>query len=782
MTRLFDCLKPGRDNRVTVSAGWAARFSLLLLAAGALPAATSQVWETTEYEQFAAGRLENLSLRPDGSLVIAAAIETVYASDQPLIWSVASAPDGSLYLGTGHQGNIYRIDPAGKAQLFWSAPEIEVFAIAVAPDGSVFAGTSPNGKVYRIKDKGDHEVYFDPAEMYIWSLAFGNQKSMPPDLFVGTGEKGKIYHVTAESEGEVYYESGQRHVVSLALDAAGRLLAGTDPNGILYRVERKGKAFALYDSDLPEIRDLQVSANGEIFAAAVGGGYSALSGASSFGTSAGQAQATTTITVSASPDGEDQLDLKAPAKPSSPASSASTISVSDSMITVSGLERAAVIRIGTNLDVDKIWKSDSESVLAIGLAPEAPAGVFVATDKEGRIYRVDAQGDITLEAQTDRDQITKLVTSKGARWIATAHTGELLRWGSAAAATGSYTSTPRDATTVAGWGRLSWRGSQAADTGAGTGAGAAIEFRTRSGNSALPDASWSDWSEPIQMESGAWSGGPIASPPARYIQWKAVLNSSGGSSSSIEGVRLTYLPRNRPPKIDSIDVSAASGGDASSSHDSTTASTDSAASYSITVSDAGTVTSAANSTGGADGLAAGPQRRLKISWSATDPDGDDLLAAVSFQGEDESTWKQIEDKLDKKSVEIDSDSLADGTYRFRIEVSDAKSNPPNDVQTVSRVSEPIVVDHTPPVVRLLEIAEGPVIRFEARDAASILRRAEYSVDAGPWTPILADDGIIDSMVETFTVRLSGAGVAERLVTLRVRDWAGNAGLAKAVVP
>ena len=777
MTRLFDWLKRGRDNRVTVFTAWAAPFSLLLLAAGALPAATSQVWETTEYEQFAAGRLENLSLRPDGSLVIAGAIETVYSSDQPLIWSVASAPDGSLYLGTGHQGNIYRIDPEGIAQLFWSAPEIEVFAIAVAPDGSVFAGTSPNGKVYRIKDKGDHEVYFDPAEMYIWSLAFGNQKSMPPDLFVGTGEKGKIYHVTAESEGEVYYESGQRHVVSLALDAAGRLLAGTDPNGILYRIERKGKAFALYDSGLPEIRDLQVSANGEIFAAAVGGGYSALSGSASFGTSASQAQATTTITVSASPNGEDRLDLKPPEKPSSPASSPSTISVSDSTIAVSGLERAAVIRIGTNLDVDKVWKSDSESVLAISLAREAPAGVFVATDKEGRIYRVDAQGDITLEAQTDRDQITKLVTSKGARWIATAHTGELLRWGSAPAANGTYTSAARDAETVAGWGRLSWRGSQAPDR-AGD---AAIEFRTRSGNSALPDASWSDWSEPIQMESGPWSGGPIASPPARYIQWKAVLNSSSGSSPSIEGVRLTYLPRNRAPKIDSIDVSAASGGDASSSHDSTTDSTDSSASYSITVSDAGTVASAANSAGGADGLAAGPQRRLKISWSATDPDGDDLLAAVSFQGEDESTWKQIEDKLDKKSVEIDSDSLADGTYRFRIEVSDAKANPPNEVRSASRVSEPIVVDHTPPVVRLLEIAEGPVIRFEARDAASILRRAEYSVDAGAWAPILADDGIVDSMVETFTVRLSGVGVAEHLVTLRVRDWAGNAGLAKAVV-
>ncbi|MDA1311720.1 MAG: hypothetical protein O2968_00145 [Acidobacteria bacterium] len=782
MTPLLDYFKRDCGSREAVSTACVALFSLSLLTAGALPAATSQVWETTEYEQFAAGRLENLSLRPDGSLVIAGAIETVYSSDQPLIWSVAAAPDGSLYLGTGHQGNIYRIDPNGKSQLFWSAPEIEVFAIVVAPDGSVFAGTSPHGKVYRIKGKGQHEVYFDPQETYIWALAFGNQKSMPPDLFVGTGENGKIYHVTAQSESEAYYESGQRHVVSLALDAEGRLLAGTDPNGVLYRIEHKGKAFALYDSDLPEIRDLQVTANGEIFAAAVGGGYSALSGSSSFGTSAGQAQATTTITVSATPDGGDQLDPKPAAKPGSSVSSAGSISVSDSLITVTGLERAAVIRIGMNLEVEKVWKSDSESVLAIALVPEAPAEVFVATDKEGRIYRVNEQGEIALEAQTDRDQITKLVTSKGARWIATAHTGELLRWSSSPAANGTYISTTRDAKTVAGWGRLSWRGSQAPGTAPETN----IEFQTRSGNSTLPDASWSGWSEAIkmqsgQMESSTWRGGSIASPPARYIQWKAVLSSSSGASPALEAVRLTYLPRNRAPKIDSIDISTAAAADASSSHDSTTGSTDSSASYSITVSDVGTVASPADNTGGADPLAAGLQRRLKISWSATDPDGDDLLAAVSFQGDGESTWKQIEEKLDKKSLAIDSDSLADGTYRFRIEVSDAKANPAHDVRSASRVSEPVVVDHTPPLVRLLGIDKGPLIRFEARDAASILRRAEYSVDAGAWVPILADDGIVDSMVESFTVRLSGVDDAEHLVTLRVRDWAGNAGLAKAVV-
>ena len=747
----------------------------LLLLAAPLPAATSQVWETTEYVQFAGGRIENLSLRPGGTLVIAAAIETVYSSDQPLIWSMAAAPDGSLYLGTGHQGNVYRIDPKGSAQLLWSAPEIEVFAIAVAPDGSVFAGTSPDGKVYRINDKGEHEVYFDPKETYIWSLVVGKGggKSMTPELFIGTGEEGKIYRATGPGEGELYYESGQRHVVSLALDTEGRLLAGTDPNGILYRIEQKGKAFALYDSDLPEIRDLHVTSEGEIFAAAVGGGYSAYGGSSSFGTVAGQAAATATITVTASPGNGPKIEPKPTAKQSTEPQSA--VTVSGSMIAVTGLERAAVLRIAPSLEVEKIWKSDSESVLAIGLPGSGREGVLVATDKQGRIYSVDKQGEITLEAQQDHGQITRIVTSKNSRWITTAHTGELLRWGHDSSKTGSYTSSAHDAKTVARWGRLSWRGELPGGVG--------ISFRTRSGNSAQPDTSWSDWSETVEMEEGPWRGGPIASPPARYVQWKVTLTGKSGRSPLLHGVRLTYLPRNRAPKIESIDISTASVSDTSSSADlSTDTSPSDSSAYSITVTDTGSVSSAGGGDANGNGaLTAGPQRKLKIAWTATDPDGDDLLAAVSFQGEGESAWKRIKDKLDKKFLTIDSDSLADGTYRFRIEVNDAKANPPDAVRSASRVSEPLLVDHTPPTVRLLDVDDGQVVRFEARDAASMLRGAEYSVDAGMWVPILSDDGIVDSLREAFTIRLAGVDGAEHLVTLRVRDKAGNAGLAKAVV-
>lgn len=762
----------GKPSTADAGRSWRAAFCilLLLLASGVLPAATSQVWETTEYAQFVAGKIENLSVQPEGALVIAPALDTVFSSDQPLIWSVTASPDGSLFVGTGHQGNVYRIGPKGKSTLLWSAPEIEVFALAVASDGDVFAGTSPNGKVYRIDNKGEHEVYFDPEQTYIWSLAFAPAQDKAPDLFVGTGDKGKIYRVTGRGKGELYYESGQRHVVSLALDGQGRLLAGTDPNGILYRIESKRKAFALYDSDMPEIRNLQVTPEGAIFAAGVGGGYSSFGGDAGASVGTAQGAATTTITVTASLGNDPKVVQKPGGQTSGTTQPQSAVTVSQPVITVAGIDRSELLRIGNDLQVEKVWKSDSEGLLALTLPGADRAGVLFATDKQGRIYSVNQDGQVTLETQIGQDEITQLVTSGGERWVATAHAGNLLRFGSEPSKTGSYLSVAHDAKSAAVWGRLSWQGTLPNGTD--------IEFRTRSGNSAKPDAGWSDWSDPVAIEGGTWRGGPITSPPARYVQWQARLSGRAESSPTLSALRLTYLPRNRAPRVDSVKVSATSDQDTSLEKDTSTADTTSA--YSITVTDTGSVAST-TPTESSDALAGGPQRKLKITWTATDPDGDDLLAAVRFRGGGESAWKLVKDEIEEKSLLIDSDTLADGTYRFRVEVSDGRSNPPDKERAAFRVSGPVVVDHTPPVVRLLGIDGRQVIRFAAQDAGSMLRQAEYSIDAGRWVPVLADDGVVDSQEETFTIRLDKAADHERLVTLRVRDRGSNAGLGKAVV-
>ncbi len=117
----------------------------------AFPSGTT-VWEMNSYGDFVRGRFDGVSLSREGRLSLAPKVETVFTSDQPVIWAVAQGPDGSIYAATGHRGRIYRIDRSGKSSLLWTADQPEVFALAVDRKGVVYAGTSPDGKVYRIEN------------------------------------------------------------------------------------------------------------------------------------------------------------------------------------------------------------------------------------------------------------------------------------------------------------------------------------------------------------------------------------------------------------------------------------------------------------------------------------------------------------------------------------------------------------------------------------------------------------------------------------------------------
>src|SRR5271154_1946873 len=165
---------------------------LSMVLAGPAFAATTATWEMNGYQDFLRGRLNGLSLTRDGRLVLGPKLNTLFSSDQPEIWSIAQASDGSLYLGTGHRGRLYKIDPSGKSSLLWTAEQTEIFAVTVDPKGVVYAATSPDGKVYRIEN-GQATEYFAPAARYIWALKASDDGA----LFVATGDQGKIYRVTS---------------------------------------------------------------------------------------------------------------------------------------------------------------------------------------------------------------------------------------------------------------------------------------------------------------------------------------------------------------------------------------------------------------------------------------------------------------------------------------------------------------------------------------------------------------------------------------------------------
>lgn len=739
------------------------RIACMLGLAAAAWAAGTAAWEMNTYQDFVRGRFDGLSLSRDGRLTVAPRMETLFSSDQPVVWSVARGRGGALYLATGHRGQVWRVDASGTSALEWTAAEPEVFAITVDAAGALYAGTSPDGKVYRIAG-GKAEEHFAPGAKYIWSLAFAADGA----LFVGTGDQGRIFRVTGAGKGEPWYETGQSHVTCLAFDRQGRLLAGSEPNGILYRIEAKDKAFVLYDSNMPEIRSILPAPDGSIYAAALGGAMGKRAAAATAAASTAVAApavsaATTSITVT----DEAQGGVEIRPKPEVPKPAAVTAApAAPTILDLTGVEKTALYRIHPDHTVETLWTSKEENIYDLALSG---GDVLFATDAQGRIYRLGADRKAALVAETKEGETTRLIDDGGRLLASTGNMGKLFRLGSETGTKGTFESPVHDAGAVARWGRLSFRGELPAGT--------KVALRTRSGNSARPDRTWSDWSEPVEDPRGV----PVASPNARYIQWKGELTAANGKSPVLDSVTLAYLPQNTPPVVRSVQVSA----QATTAGGTKPAAAQSApgAVYSITVTDtgeagassAGTPTQTISRAGGS---------QIQVSWQAEDTDGDRLLYHVYFRGEEEQRWKPLKLNYQEASLALDGDILADGKYLIRVVASDSPSNSPGTAREAELVSAPVLIDNTPPVVALgapRRVEKMLEIDADVTDAAGAVRRAEFSLNAGPWTQIAPEDGVADSARERFPVRIGNLPGGEHLLVIRAYDSAGNAGLAKVVL-
>ncbi|MCW5981519.1 MAG: hypothetical protein KIT09_25765 [Bryobacteraceae bacterium] len=739
------------NRALAAAAGW--------LMAWPLYAASTQVWEMNTYEDFVKGRFSGVALSRDGRLRLAPRLDPVFSAGEPAVWSVARAADGTLYLGTGHKGRVYRAGASGTAELLWTADEPEVFAIALDARGVLYAATSPNGKVYRIEN-GAAAEYYAPGATYIWSLVFGGDGA----LYVGTSDNGKIHRVEGPGKGDVYYDTGQSHVTSLAVDREGRLLAGTEPNGILYRITGKDKAFVLYDANFPEIRAIVPAGDGGIYAAALGGSLIRQVTAAGVATALPPAGAATvtSITVTAA---EADAEIKAKAEKAKPAPQAvAGAPVMAPPLEIPGVEKSGVYRIHPDNTIETLWTSTEENAYDV-----VPAGdkLLIATDAHGRVYELGPDRKVTLITQTGEAEATRLLHSGRETLVATSNMGKLYRLGEDATSTGTYEAPVHDAGSVARWGRLSWRLAGAS--------GARAEFQTRSGNSARPDATWSDWSAPLTHADGS----PVPSPNARYIQWKTTLG--GGPNVEVDTVELAYLPQNTPPKVTSITVGtkAPEGAQAKPAQQPAAPAT-----YSITVTDTGEAGASTASGTPTQRLQRLSSDQIEIAWQAEDADGDRLLYSLYFRGEGETAWKTLKRDLEEAKYTLDPDVLADGKYVFRVTASDRVANPPDLARESDYVSAPVLVDHSPPSVQASPPAiagSSATVEIEARDTASALRRCEYSLNAGHWIPLAPVDGIIDSFSERFTLKLENLAPGEHLLVIRVYDSAENAGLAKVLI-
>jgi WD40 repeat protein len=713
-------------------------------------AANPTFWQVSNEAEFAKGDVENLSIDGYGRLTLGPTTTSIYDASSPFLWSMISGPDGSTYVGSGNEGQIYRIDASGKGSVFFDAEELEVHALALVPGGGLYAGTSPDGKIYKIDPAGKSSVLFDPPDKYIWGLAVDKAGN----VFAATGDKGVVYKITPDGKGTVFYQTKTTHAISLAIEGDGHLLVGTESPGRLFRLDANGKPFVLLDSPYNEIHTLKLDPKGVIYAAAFSGPGGVMPQAPPPGNSDTSTPVTATVSVST------EITAIAVAEPPAQAGGA-TSSAPDRANP--GPSAGGVYRISPDGVWDLIWSSREDSPYDVALEPDG--SVLIGTGNKGKIYRLSGDPlQPTLLTRATAQQVTALLRdTDGKVTFTTSNPGKILRLSPARADRGTYTSDVRDAQTIATWGAIRWQ--------AAAPQGTRIEISTRTGNTRTPDETWSDWTPAYAVQEGS----PISSPRARYLQWRAVLTGSRGDGPLLTSVTAAYLPRNIRPEV-----------------------------MSITINPPGTVFQRPFPTGdpeiaGFDGGT--PDRRnapqqgtggpnvgrrvyqkglLTFTWRAQDENRDDLVYDVFYRREGETIWKPLKHAVTDEIVVWDTSSVPNGRYVVRVVASDSPSNAPSTALTGALESTAFDIDNTPPVITVTNVgrqAGRVLIAFDVRDENSVVQKAEYSLDGDRWQTIYPKDGLPDSRLEQFELVLDGEPGTHGVI-IRATDALNNVASAR----
>ncbi|NOT28737.1 MAG: hypothetical protein HOP16_21855 [Acidobacteria bacterium] len=729
--------------------------ALVACAVTVVQAALPTFWQVSSEADFLQGEVENLAIDSYGRLTLGPAVTTLYESTAPFLWTLVSAPDGSVFVGSGNEGQVYRVDASGRGSVFFDTEELEVHAIALAPGGGIYVATSPDGKIYKVTAAGAGTVFFDPPDRYVWSLAV----DPAGNVYAGTGDKGTIYKITPNGQGAPFYQTKATHVMSLAFDREQRLLAGTESPGRVFRIDATGRPFVLLDSPYNEIRTLRVDPRGNIYVAAVSGrGTSPERPATPAPEPpppiASVSTEVTSITIVA------DASVSAASAPATPTATRGN----------QGQGSGAVYRIQPDGGSDLVWQLRDDS--PFDLLFENDGNVLVATGNNGKIYRLSGDPmQPTLVARAQVQQVTTLLGDKSGQILfATSNPGKLLRLSAERALRGTYTSDVRDAQAVATWGAIKWQGSMPQGT--------RVEVSTRSGNTRTPDETWSDWSSSYADAIGS----PIVSPRARYLQWRAVLTATRDQSPILTSVTAAYLPRNSRPRVTSITIHPPGTvfqrpfptGDPE------------IAGFEGDTPDRRAASQNQNIPGSAPALGRRAYQRglLTFIWRAEDDNRDDLSYDVLYRREGETAWKPLKRGLTDAILVWDTTSVPNGRYVMQVVVSDLPSNAPASALTASTESTTFDIDNTPPTISVTSVRRenaNTVVSFDVRDTDSAVQKTEYSLDGDRWHAIYPLDGIADSRREQYEVRLEGEEAA-RGVIIRATDALNNATSARGEAP
>ncbi len=754
-------------------------FTFPALAAGlaafpALPADAqgTHLWTQSRLEEFEKGTPQGVALSSDGHLREAPVLKDELTTPSTFVWSIAVDKNGTAYLGTGSPATVERVGRDGKAFTLFETRDLTVQSVRIGPDGALYAATLPSGKVYKLnaaatekEDDSSATVVFDLSKAagekveeskpepkpdddkadkgegkkdvkahYVWDLTFDSAGK----LYIATGGPGAVYRVDPGKPGatpDVFFKSDEQHLRTLAWDAKGNMIAGSDGSGLVYRISPQGQGYVLFEAPRREITSVAVGANGTIYAASVGDkSHNPLPPL--------PVQGTGVVTFTVVQPGSLQLANQSASAP----------------------EGTEIFALQEGQAPRKIWSGKDEVVYALAARPD---GLLALTGNRGRLFLIQDDGTYSDIAHLEAQQgLSLAMEGKSDIFFGTGNTGKLYKL--ATQEKHEYASDVLDAGAFARFGQIEV---QPVSSG--------YEILTRSGNVEQPVRGWSEWQ--------ALKGGEVASPPGRFLQWKAVLHPGG----VLGAVGVNYLQVNSAPVVDEVVVVPGARLNPQNQVN------PQQQNVTINFPSANQGTAIAFEIPSNNPITALKDKSaVTARWAAHDDNGDDLIFSLFVKGDNEAAWRLLKDGVTEKAYSFDASLLPDGGYQIKVVVSDSPSHSPGEALTGFKESDRFEVDTTPPVVSSLKANEegaaaacpqGPcgkpvVFTFDAEDVGSPISHAEYSLDAGQWQYIEPVGGLSDSKREHYEVHIPGSAfdgkAGQHLLTVRAFDRHDNVGLAK----
>lgn len=744
--------------------GFVVSFTVMLLSITSVTSAvTSRLTYHNTAEQLLKGKAENVIISSKGTLKLGRGWERL-TSDFNDVWSINCivVSGGKIYIGTSPNGGIYRYS-LGKTEQIYSALENEtkpqkqqdqvnktddanesgevvrgdeqlanehIFAMATDISGRLLTAISGRRcALCRLEDNELRTIFEPDDAKYIFAVSVAKDGT----IYLGTGPQGKIYSLdSAGKEAKVLYDSTDKNILSLAIADDGSLLAGSDTRGLVYKIDPDtGSAAVLYDSEQPEVTALLVTPQGDLYAAA---------------TSAQVVAAQNKFARQAPLAGRPEIKTEQSEQSNPGSSSQLKIANSDKDKQTDNRQEASNRKPPKPETASHIYKISpqgfvtdvfAETVVLFALAQQNDK-LLLGTGNEAELFNIEPATEESAVIYKDQQasQITALAVVGNDIYAGTANPAKLIKINSGYTSNGTYTSDLIDASQPADWGKLQIEAEIPRQC--------KVFVASRSGN--VDDANhptFSNWTQPVEIKAPV----QLQCPLGRFCQYKLLLSTSDESSSPVirEVAAASTIP-NLTPNVKEVTVRRSDK----------------------------------------------PEKQgfFEIKYNAEDDNGDTLIYKIDFRKLGRRLWIELDKDIKNTEYEWDAKTVEDGRYEIRVTAGDEPSNSPQTAMSASRVSEPVVVDNTPPSIEIRSISsnkgqmtlitpaeiysEHANIELTVIDRFSAIEQLAYTIDSNKdFKAAIPDDLVYDTTEENFTLALDKLTDGEHVVSIRAKDSVGN---------